>query len=40
MYDISQANFKGYKTLFQQRLKWYRRIEQRLKNKGLKKAAK
>ena len=37
MYDISQANFTGYKTLFKQRLKWYRRIEQRLKNKGLKK---
>ena len=39
MYDISQANFAGYKTLFQQRLKWYRRIEQRLKNKGLRKKA-
>ena len=35
MYDISRANFAGYETLFQQRLKWYRRIEQRLKNKGL-----
>ena len=31
MYDISQAKFKGYDTLFQQKLKWYRRIEQRLK---------
>ena len=31
MYEISQAQFAGYKTLFQQRLKWYRRIEQRLK---------
>ena len=31
IYDISQANFKGYDTLFQQKLKWYRRIEQRLK---------
>ena len=30
-YDISQGNFTGYKTLFQRRLKWYRRIEQRLK---------
>lgn len=30
-YDISQGNFKGYQTLFQRRLKWYRRIEQRLK---------
>ena len=35
MYDISQAKFAGYQTLFQQKLKWYRRIEQRLKNKGL-----
>ena len=31
MYDISKAHFEGYETLFQQRLKWYRRIEQRLK---------
>ena len=31
MYEISQAKFKGYDTLFQQKLKWYRRIEQRLK---------
>ena len=31
MFEISQAQFKGYDTLFQQRLKWYRRIEQRLK---------
>lgn len=30
-YDISHANFQGYETLFQRRLKWYRRIEQRLK---------
>ena len=30
-YDISHANFAGYDTLFQQKLKWYRRIEQRLK---------
>ena len=30
--DIRHAKFAGYKTLFQQRLKWYRRIEQRLKN--------
>ncbi len=29
--DISHARFAGYETLFQQRLKWYRRIEQRLK---------
>ena len=31
MYDISRCKFAGYETLFQQRLKWYRRIEQRLK---------
>lgn len=31
MYDISHAIFDGYDTLFQQKLKWYRRIEQRLK---------
>lgn len=29
--DISEGNLKGYKTLFQQKLKWYRKIEQRLK---------
>lgn len=29
--DIAHARFKGYDTLFQQKLKWYRRIEQRLK---------
>ncbi len=31
MYDISQANFGGYETLFQQKLKWYRAFEQHLK---------
>jgi len=30
--DLRKANFGGYKTLFQQKLKWYRRIEQRLKH--------
>ena len=30
-YEISHAKFEGYDTLFQQKLKWYRRIEQRLK---------
>ena len=30
-YDISHGSFKGYETLFQRKLKWYRRIEQRLK---------
>ena len=30
-HDISEGNFKGYDTLFQRKLKWYRRIEQRLK---------
>lgn len=29
--DISEGKLKGYKTLFQQKLKWYRKIEQRLK---------
>src|SRR5574344_1692681 len=30
-HDITAANFEGYKTLFQQKLRWYRKIEQRLK---------
>ena len=30
-YEISQGQLKGYDTLFQRKLKWYRRIEQRLK---------
>lgn len=30
-YEISHGMFSGYDTLFQQKLKWYRRIEQRLK---------
>lgn len=29
--DLSHARFTGYKTLFQQKLAWYRRIEQWLK---------
>lgn len=29
--DVSEGNLRGYKTLFQQKLKWYRKIEQRLK---------
>lgn len=29
--DIFEGNLAGYKTLFQQKLKWYRKIEQRLK---------
>lgn len=29
--DISNAKFEGYKTLFQQKLAWYRQIEQWLK---------
>lgn len=33
-YEISHAQFDGYDTLFQQRLKWYRRIEQSLKRSG------
>lgn len=36
--DISHARFEGYDTLFQQRLKWYRRIEQRLKGWRLKRS--
>lgn len=31
MYEISQANFDGYETLFQQKLAWYRAFEQHLK---------
>lgn len=31
MFEISKGNLEGYETLFQQKLKWYRRIEQRLK---------
>lgn len=31
MSDIHAGNLKGYKTLFQQKLKWYRKIEQHLK---------
>lgn len=31
MSEISEGNLKGYKTLFQQKLKWYRKIEERLK---------
>lgn len=29
--DICKGELEGYKTLFQQKLKWYRKIEQRLK---------
>ncbi len=29
--DIFEGKLTGYKTLFQQKLKWYRKIEQRLK---------
>ncbi|MDD3436727.1 MAG: lysophospholipid acyltransferase family protein [Candidatus Gastranaerophilales bacterium] len=29
--EIAEGNLTGYKTLFQQKLKWYRKIEQRLK---------
>ena len=34
-YEISHAQFEEYETLFQQKLKWYRRIEQRLKRSGI-----
>ena len=39
MYDISRANFQGYETLFQMKLKWYRRIEQRLKKIDINKSS-
>lgn len=35
IYEISHAKFDEYHTLFQQKLKWYRRIEQRLKRSGI-----
>ena len=35
MYEISHAEFEEYDTFFQQKLKWYRRIEQRLKRSGI-----
>ena len=35
IYEISHAQFDAYETLFQQKLKWYRRIEQRLKRSGI-----
>jgi regulator of sigma D len=35
-YDISKGHFAGYDTLFQQKLKWYRQIEQRLKKIDIK----
>ncbi len=38
-YEVSHAQFAGYDTLFQQRLKWYRRIEQRLKKIDIKKGS-
>ena len=35
--DIHKGNFKGYQVLFKTKLRWYRRIEQRLKKIELKK---
>ena len=32
--DVSNAKFEGYKTLFKQKLKWYRQIEKWLKDSG------
>ena len=32
MRDISTGNIEDYEILFKQHLKWYRRIEQRLKS--------
>ena len=37
--DISEAKFQGYDTIFQQKLKWYRQIEQRLKRIEIKKTS-
>ena len=37
--DVRHARFKGYDTLFQQKLKWYRRIEQRLKRIDINRAS-
>ena len=34
--EISQGYLKGYETLFQSKLRWYRRIEQRLKRIDIK----
>lgn len=31
MTELSEGSLAGYKTLFQQKLKWYRKIEQKLK---------
>ena len=34
--EISKANFDGYRYLFKQKLSWWRDIERRLKNIGMK----
>lgn len=34
--DIANANFEGYRYLFKEKLKWWRQIEQNLKNIGMK----
>lgn len=36
MEEISHCKLKGYDTLFERELKWYRKIEQRLKRSGIK----
>ena len=33
--DIKNGKLDGYKTLFESKLRWYRRIEQRLKRNGI-----
>ncbi|MFI3300440.1 MAG: lysophospholipid acyltransferase family protein [Candidatus Gastranaerophilales bacterium] len=33
--SISKGDLSNYRVLFKQKLKWYRKIEQRLKNKGI-----
>ena len=34
--NVSEGMLKGYRTLFQQKLRWYRKIEQRLKKIDIK----
>ena len=34
--QISKGNFEGYQYLFKERLSWWREIERRLKNIGMK----
>ena len=36
MEQVSKGNFDGYRYLFKQKLSWWRDIERRLKNIGMK----